>query len=95
MSCSQGVCTFNDDIQSTAAAVLGAVYGALRLEGVPPLKQQKFVFFGAGQANIGAARLLLAALADEGLSTAEARKQIFLYDSKVSACTARIQEIWQ
>lgn len=64
--------------------MLGAIYGALRLAGVPPLKQQKFLFFGAGQANIGAARLLVAALADEGLSEAEAKKQIFLYDSKVS-----------
>ena len=80
----QGVCTFNDDIQSTAAAVLGAIYGALRLDGVPPLKQQKFLFFGAGQANIGAARLLVAALADEGLSETEAKKQIYLYDSKVA-----------
>ena len=63
--------------------MLGAIYGALRVEGVPALKQQKFLFFGAGQANIGAARLLVAALADEGLSEGEAKKQIFLYDSKV------------
>ncbi len=78
----QGVCTFNDDIQSTAAAVVGAVYGALRLTGVPPLKEQVFLFFGAGQANIGTARLLVAALADEGLTEAEAKKQMWLYDSK-------------
>ncbi|KAL3154463.1 hypothetical protein ABBQ32_013928 [Trebouxia sp. C0010 RCD-2024] len=78
----QGVCTFNDDIQSTAAAVVGAVYGALRLAGVPPLKQQVFLFFGAGQANIGAARLLVSALADEGLTEAQAKQQIWLYDSK-------------
>ena len=82
-ACVQGVCTFNDDIQSTAAAVLGAIYGALRLRGVPPLKQQVFLFFGAGQANIGAARLLVSALADEGLNEAQAKKQIWLYDSKV------------
>jgi malic enzyme len=80
----KGVCTFNDDIQSTAAAVVGAVYGALRLEGVPPLKDQVFLFFGAGQANIGTARLLVAALIDEGLTEAEAKKQMWLYDSKAS-----------
>ena len=80
----QGVCTFNDDIQSTAAAVVGAVYGALRLKGVPPLREQVFRFFGAGQANIGTARLLVAALVDEGLSEAEAKKQMWLYDSKAS-----------
>ncbi|DBB07785.1 TPA: hypothetical protein ACH3X3_009203 [Trebouxia sp. C0006] len=78
----QGVCTFNDDIQSTAAAVVGAVYGALRLDGVPPLKDQVFLFFGAGQANIGTARLLVAALVDEGLTETEAKKQMWLYDSK-------------
>lgn len=76
------MCTFNDDIQSTAAAVVGAVYGALRLAGVPPLKQQVFLFFGAGQANIGTARLLVSALADEGLSEAQAKQHIWLYDSK-------------
>ncbi len=80
----KGVCTFNDDIQSTAAAVVGAVYGALRLDGVPPLKEQVFLFFGAGQANIGTARLLVAALNDEGLTEAEAKKQMWLYDSKAS-----------
>ena len=84
MAAAQGVCTFNDDIQSTAAAVVGAVYGALRLQGVPPLSQQLFLFFGAGQANIGTARLLVSALADEGLSEAQAKKQIWLYDSKAS-----------
>lgn len=78
------MCTFNDDIQSTAAAVVGAVYGALRLQGVPPLKQQVFLFFGAGQANIGTARLLVSALADEGLTEAQAKQQIWLYDSKAS-----------
>lgn len=86
----QGVCTFNDDIQSTAAAVVGAVYGALRLAGVPPLKQQIFLFFGAGQANIGAARLLVSALADEGLAEAQAKQQIWLYDSK-ARLIARLQ----
>lgn len=78
------MCTFNDDIQSTAAAVVGAVYGALRLAGVPPLKQQVFLFFGAGQANIGTARLLVSALADEGLTETQAKQQIWLYDSKAS-----------
>lgn len=84
----QGVCTFNDDIQSTAAAVVGAVYGALRLKGVPSLKNQVFLFFGAGQANIGTARLLVAALADEGLTEAQAKKQMWLYDSKARAAAA-------
>jgi malate dehydrogenase (oxaloacetate-decarboxylating)(NADP+) len=57
---------FNDDIESTAAAVVAAVYGAARLPDVPPLVEQRFVFVGAGQANIGSARLLCRALQDEG-----------------------------
>lgn len=57
---------FNDDIESTAAAVVAAVYGAARLPDVPPLAEQHFVFVGAGQANIGSARLLCRALQDEG-----------------------------
>lgn len=60
--------TFNDDIESTAAAVVAAVMGAVRLEGVPPLSEQSFVFVGAGQAVIGSARLLTRALQDEGTS---------------------------
>jgi hypothetical protein len=63
---SQGVTTFNDDIESTAAAVVAAVMGAVRLDGVPPLSDQHFVFVGAGQAVIGSARLLSTALQEEG-----------------------------
>lgn len=45
----QGVPTFNDDIHCTAVVTLAAVFGALRLPGVLPLEQQRFLFFGAGQ----------------------------------------------
>lgn len=80
---SQGFPTFNDDIESTAAAVVASMLGAVQMRNVPPLKKQHFLLFGAGQANIGSARLLLRALVGEGLSMAEARKRIWLYDSKV------------
>lgn len=58
--------TFNDDIESTAAAVVAAVLGGVRLQNVPPLVEQRFVFVGAGQANVGTARLLTRALVAEG-----------------------------
>lgn len=77
-----GVTTFNDDIQGTSAAVVAAVLGALRQPGVRPLDEQRVLFFGAGQANIGAADLLVRALVKGGLSEAEARRRIFLVDSK-------------
>ena len=57
--------TFNDDIQSTAAVVLACVLGAARRASVPPLRQQVFVFAGAGQASLGSAALLVSALVDE------------------------------
>ena len=83
----QGYATFNDDIQATAAVTLGSLYGAQRQAGVPSLADQTFLFFGAGQANIGAAQLLTLALARNGLSAAEARSRIWLIDSQVKPCT--------
>ena len=47
------------------------------------LADQTFLFFGAGQANIGAAQLLTLALAQQGLSAADARSRIWLMDSQV------------
>ena len=79
----QGVCTYNDDIESTAAAVVGALYGAVQVSGVPRLADQHFLFVGAGQASIGSARLVAKALGQEGLSEEEARKRIWLTDSRV------------
>ncbi len=49
---SQGVSTFNDDIESTAAAIVASFLGAEQLKGVPPLKEQTILMLGAGQANI-------------------------------------------
>ena len=74
--------TFSDDIQATAAVTLAALLGAQRLPGVPRLRQQAFLFYGAGQASIGAARLLLEALQQEGVPVAQARRQIWLMDSQ-------------
>lgn len=81
----QGVATFSDDIQATAAVTLAALLGAQRLAGVPRLRRQAFLFYGAGQANIGAARLLLEALGQEGVPEAQARRQIWLMDSQARA----------
>jgi hypothetical protein len=52
----QGVSTFNDDIESTAAAVVASFLGAEQLQGVPQLKDQTILMLGAGQANIGGAK---------------------------------------
>lgn len=86
----QGVPTFNDDIQATAAAVLASLYGATKVSGVPQLQAQRFLFFGAGQANIGSARIVTQALMSQGLDEGTARSRIWLYDSKVCSVYGRL-----
>ncbi|MCK9197231.1 MAG: NAD-dependent malic enzyme [Syntrophales bacterium] len=69
--------TFNDDIQGTAAVVLGAIIGAFNVTG-QSFKDQQIVFLGAGSAGIGVADYLRAALVKHGLSEDEARARFFI-----------------
>jgi malate dehydrogenase (oxaloacetate-decarboxylating) len=69
--------TFNDDIQGTAAVVLGAIVGAVKVAG-KSLKDQQIVFLGAGSAGIGVADYLSAAMIAEGLSEREARSRFWI-----------------
>jgi malate dehydrogenase (oxaloacetate-decarboxylating) len=71
--------TFNDDIQGTAAVVLGALLSAARVAG-KGLGEQVIVFLGAGSAAIGVADYLRTAMVSEGLSDAEARRRFYLVD---------------
>jgi malate dehydrogenase (oxaloacetate-decarboxylating) len=71
--------TFNDDIQGTAAAALGAILGAVNVTG-KSLKDQQIVMLGAGSAGIGVADGLRAALQGAGLSEQEARSHFWVVD---------------
>jgi malate dehydrogenase (oxaloacetate-decarboxylating)(NADP+) len=73
------VCTYNDDIQGTAAVALAGVYGALRISG-QKLTQQRFLFLGGGSAATGIAELISQAMALEGLSIDQARGRNALFD---------------
>jgi malate dehydrogenase (oxaloacetate-decarboxylating) len=74
-------CTFNDDIQGTAAVVLAAALSAARAAGTP-IRDQTVVIHGAGTAGIGIADTLRQAMITDGLSPAEAAGRFYTLDSK-------------
>jgi malate dehydrogenase (oxaloacetate-decarboxylating) len=73
------LCTFNDDIQGTAAVTTATLLAAVHATGIP-LRDQTIAMFGAGSAGIGIINLLIAAMKEEGLSEAEARKRIYAFN---------------
>jgi malate dehydrogenase (oxaloacetate-decarboxylating) len=74
------LCTFNDDIQGTAAVVLAGLWGALRITG-RRMRDQRVVFAGAGASAQGIAELLVSAFCEDGLSREEAVRRIWTTDS--------------
>lgn len=82
------LCCFNDDIQGTGAMGLAGLYSALRLTG-GTLAEQRILFAGAGEAALGIANMVTAALRGQGLSEAQARSHCWLMDSKGLVVAAR------
>jgi malate dehydrogenase (oxaloacetate-decarboxylating) len=73
------LCTFNDDIQGTAAVAAGTLLAATRVTGTA-LRDQTFVLFGAGTAGCGIGHLLLKLMVDDGVSERDARRRFFAVD---------------
>src|SRR5262249_61230097 len=64
-------CTFNDDMQGTAAVVLAAAFAALRVTGAR-MRDQRIVIHGAGTAGLGIADMIREVMIGEGLTPEEA-----------------------
>jgi malate dehydrogenase (oxaloacetate-decarboxylating)(NADP+) len=73
------ICTYNDDIQGTAAVALAGIIAALRITG-GKLREQRFLFLGGGSAATGIAALISEAMVQEGLSIEQAHGRNWLYD---------------
>lgn len=83
------ICTYNDDIQGTAAVALAGIFGALRISG-QKLADQRFLFLGGGSAATGIAELISEAMALEGMDLKEARSRNALFDINGLMVTSRI-----
>lgn len=73
------LCTFNDDIQGTAAVTVGTLLAACKVSGTQ-LREQSVVFLGAGSAGCGIAEQMIKAMVKQGLPGAQARARFFMVD---------------
>ena len=73
------LCTFNDDIQGTAAVTTATLLAAVGATGTP-LSSQTIVMYGSGSAGVGIIDLVIAAMRQEGLSEVQARSRIYAFN---------------
>ena len=72
-------CVYNDDVQGTAGITLAGMINATKLKGTK-LKDEKYLFLGAGSAGIGLADLLCSALVAQGMTLKEAQSRVYMFD---------------
>ena len=75
------ICTFNDDIQGTAAVVLAAVLAAVRHTGAP-LPQHRVLIYGAGTAGVGIADIIREAMERDGLPAELGYDRFYAFNSR-------------
>ena len=85
-------CSFNDDIQGTAAVALAGLLGALRTSG-SKAEEQRILFMGAGEAGLGIAQLFVQHLVSLGIHVDQARKTCWFVDSKGLVVASRSHEL--
>jgi malate dehydrogenase (oxaloacetate-decarboxylating) len=73
------LCTFNDDIQGTAAIAAATVLSAINVTGLP-LEQQSVAVLGSGSAGLGIMGLLAQFIQDKGFTAEEARRRFYAID---------------
>ncbi|MBZ0150600.1 MAG: NAD-dependent malic enzyme [Planctomycetes bacterium] len=73
------LCSFNDDIQGTAAVTVAGLIASLRITG-GKLAEQRLLLGGAGASAQGIAQLFVLALREAGLDTRTAHERIFMVD---------------
>lgn len=75
------ICSFNDDIQGTAAVALAGILAAVRKK-KSTLLSEKIAIFGAGSAGIGIANLIVDYIEFLGHSRQEAISHIYMLDRR-------------
>ena len=73
------LCSYNDDIQGTAAIAVGTILSAINVTGMP-LTDQRIAVLGAGSAGTGICALLLRAMVEAGATENDARGRFYLVD---------------
>jgi malate dehydrogenase (oxaloacetate-decarboxylating)(NADP+) len=70
---------YNDDVQGTAGITLAGMINAAKIKGTN-LKDEKYLFLGAGSAGIGLADLLCSALVAQGMTLKDAQSRVYMFD---------------
>jgi len=73
------ICSFNDDIQGTAAVCVASLYAGVKASS-GQLRDRRIVVFGAGAAGLGNAEEIVQAMRREGLERREALSRIYAVD---------------